>query len=83
MGGADNALNCIVATRAYIIEVLVTLTDNGFPNKNLRRHRLCQCCGIACVLRTPRGTDRSRVAVLHNTTDEQFHIVGRNGAVDV
>ena len=80
---ADNTLDGIIAAGTDMIEVLISLTDHGFPNKNLRRHRLCQCFGIACVLRTPRGTDRSRVAVLHNTTDEQFHIVGRNSAVEI
>ena len=43
MGSADNALNSIVATGAYIIEVLVTLTDNGFPNENLCCHNICYC----------------------------------------
>ena len=50
VGGADNALNCIVATGAYIIEVLVTLTDNGFPNENLCCHSFRQRCGISRVL---------------------------------
>ena len=50
MGGADNALNSIVATGAYIIEVLVTLTDNGFPNENLCCHSFRQRCGISRVL---------------------------------
>lgn len=50
VGGADNALNSIVATGAYIIEVLVTLTDNGFPNENLCCHSFRQRCGISGVL---------------------------------
>ena len=50
VGGADNALNSIVATGAYIIEVLVTLTDNGFPNENLCCHSFRQRCGISRVL---------------------------------
>ena len=80
---ADNALYGIITARTDMIEILITFTNYGFPNKHLRCHCLCQRCGIACVLRTPRGADRSRVAVLHNTPDEQLHIVGRNGAVKI
>ena len=50
VGGANNALNSIIATGAYIIEVLVTLTDNGFPNENLCCHSFRQRCGISRVL---------------------------------
>ena len=62
MGGADNALNCIVATGAYIIEVLVTLTDNSFPNESLCCHSLVALRGWSVrkgtaenILRVPIG----------------------------
>ena len=63
---ADNAFNGIITAGTDMIEVLITLTDYGFPNQHLRCHCLCQRCGIAGVLRAPGTTDRSRIAVLHS-----------------
>ena len=47
---ADNTLDGIIATGTDMIEVLVTLTDNGFPNENLCCHSFRQRCGISGVL---------------------------------
>ena len=47
---ADNTLDGIIAAGTDMIEVLVTLTDNGFPNENLCCHSFRQRCGIRRVL---------------------------------
>ena len=35
----------------------------------------------ALILRTPRGRDRPRVAILHDSADKQFYIIGGDGFV--
>ena len=35
----------------------------------------------ALILRTPRGRNRTRIAVLKDTADKQLNIVGRNGVI--
>ena len=35
----------------------------------------------ALILRTPRGRNRPRVAILHDSANKQFYIIGRNGFV--
>ena len=76
----DLIQNSVLAACADLVEVLVTLTDHGFPNEKLCSDCVSQLIA-ALVLRTPRGRDCSRVAVLEDTTDEQLNIVRRNGAV--
>ena len=72
--------NSVVTAGADVIEVFITLTDYRFPNKELR----CSCLSkqvAATVLTAPVGTDSTRMAVLHNSTDKQLDVVGTDGVI--
>lgn len=72
---ADLLRDGVFASRTYLAKVSVTLTDDGFPDQKLRGRPHEPACR-ALVLRTPRGRDRPRIAVLKDTADKQLNIVG-------
>jgi len=81
MVGCDTVFYRIVAAGINVVEVRVTLTDDGFPNKRLCCHNVCQLICIGGILRTPFGCYRSGVAVLEDSTDEQFDLICFDGLV--
>ena len=74
----DLVTDGVIAARADLVEVSVTLTDNDLPNQKLGCNSVGQLIRIRSVLRTPACRDDSRVAVLHDTPDEQLDVIRRD-----
>ena len=82
MTDADRIKNCIIAASADLIEVAVTLTDDGFPNDQLCSYCVSQfICTL--VLRSPVRRNRAGVTILQNTTDKGFDFIGTDGAIQM
>ena len=81
MTGADNRFHRILTTRAHMIKVRITLTDNGFPYEELSSdcmgHLICVCG----VLRFPRSGDITLIAVLHDSAEQDLDVIGFNSVV--
>lgn len=68
--GADLVKDCGITAGTDLIEIGVTYTNCRFPNQKLCRHGVGQFICICAVLRTPACRNGSRVAVLHDASDQ-------------
>ena len=82
MLGADRIKNGIITAGIDLIEVAVTLADNGFPNHQLRSNCIGQLVA-ALILGAPVQRDRPGITILENTTDKGLDLIGTDGIVQL
>lgn len=70
----------IIAAGIDLAEVAVTLTDHGFPDLQLCCYGVSQLIA-ALVLGAPVQRDRTGIAVLQDTTNEDLDFIGTDSAV--
>ena len=84
VGVGDDFLHTVILRRnGHMVEISVTLTDDGFPDQKLGRNQMGQAIRILCSLGTPVQADLTDVAILQDATDQQLDGGAVNGAVPI
>ena len=76
--GTDLVKDCGITAGVDLVEIGVTLTNHRFPNQKLCRHGVGQLIRVLAFLSAPTCRDCSRVAILHDASDQQLNVIGRD-----
>ena len=81
MTGTDEGLHRVIASGADVVEVCVTLADDGLPHQDLRGVGVGNAVCIRRILGAPRGGKIPLIAILHDTAQQHLDVIRLDGAV--
>ena len=74
--------NGIFTAGTQLVEIVISLADNRFPNEKLRRNQVAEIIRTG-VVGTPACGNIAGISVLHDSSNEEFDRVRSNGIVKV